>query len=231
MDELIQQKANEHTLHHTAEIDKFETYFSRPELSEDDLTKRFSYRPIKLPNMWRDLKKHFQKHYKPSANCLGSFLLDTVPMCRWILEYNVRENLFKDFVAGITIGIVQIPQGLAFGLLAGLPPIVGLYVSFFPVLIYSLLGTSRHLSLGVYAIVAIMVKAITEGNAGVLYPTPAELASAALNGTMSSSAPLIDPGYLSNDPVQAKMQIGAALSLLTGIIQVSSIFKVKFISC
>jgi MFS superfamily sulfate permease-like transporter len=56
--------------------------------------------------------------------------------------------LVKDIIAGLTIGVIQIPQGMAYSLMAGLPPIIGLYVSLWSVIVYFFLGTSRHLSLG-----------------------------------------------------------------------------------
>ena len=205
-------------------IAKYETYFRRTEINEEELAKRYSYQPIKSQNVWYGAKKYFKKHYRPSLGCLANFALDRVPFCRWIAQYNVREDFVKDLIAGITIGIIQIPQGMAYSLMAGLPPIIGLSVTFFTVLVYSLLGTSRHLSLGIYAIVSLMVKSSTEDLEGVLYPTAEELEHVSKNASMSShgdsSGGLINEKYLSNDPIEAKIMIGASLALLTGIIQV-----------
>ena len=77
--------------------------------------------------------------------------------------------MLKDIISGLTIGVIQIPQGMAIALMAGLPAMVGLYVSFFTVLVYALLGTSRQLSLGVYAIVAIMIKDACDEYEGRLF--------------------------------------------------------------
>ena len=83
-------------------------------------------------------------------------LLTTIfPILNWLTKYNVRENLLNDVVSGITILALHIPQGLAYGRLAGVEPIYGLYVSLFPGIIYSLMGTSRHISIGTYAVVSI----------------------------------------------------------------------------
>lgn len=65
-----------------------------------------------------------------------------------ILSTYKRSDLLQDIIAGLTVGIMHIPQGMAYGLLANLPPIYGLYTSFFPVLFYFFFGTSRHISLG-----------------------------------------------------------------------------------
>lgn len=62
-------------------------------------------------------------------------------------------------MAGITVGVVLIPQGMAYALLAGVSPVYGLYASLVPLLVYSLLGTSRHLAVGVVAIDSLIVAA------------------------------------------------------------------------
>jgi len=53
-----------------------------------------------------------------------------------------------DFSAGLVVGIMLIPQGMAYAMIAGLPPIYGLYTAIIPTIIYSLLGSSRHVSVG-----------------------------------------------------------------------------------
>lgn len=62
-------------------------------------------------------------------------------------------------MAGITVGVVLIPQGMAYALLAGVSPVYGLYASLVPLLVYSLMGTSRHLAVGVVAIDSLIVAA------------------------------------------------------------------------
>ncbi len=74
----------------------------------------------------------------------------------WITSYS-RSYLAGDLNAGITVGIMLVPQGMAYAMLAGLPPVFGLYASIFPLLIYAFLGTSRQLAVGPVAMDSILV--------------------------------------------------------------------------
>jgi len=65
----------------------------------------------------------------------------------------------KDLLAGITVAVMLIPQGMAYAMLAGLPPIYGLYAGLIPMILYPLLGTSKQLSVGPVAMVSILVLA------------------------------------------------------------------------
>ncbi len=74
----------------------------------------------------------------------------------WIRTYG-RGDLRGDLVAGLTVGVMLIPQGMAYALLAGVPPIFGLYASLVPLVVYALLGTSRHLAVGLVAVDSLIV--------------------------------------------------------------------------
>ena len=78
------------------------------------------------------------------------------PIFSWLRTYR-RADFNGDVFAGIITAILLVPQGIAFALLAGLPPQFGLYASILPPLIYAVLGTSRTLSVGPVSIAAIMV--------------------------------------------------------------------------
>ena len=79
-----------------------------------------------------------------------------LPFLDWIKTYD-KSYLSGDISAGLTVGVMLIPQGMAYSMLAGLPPIYGLYASTIPLIIYALLGTSRQLAVGPVAMVALLI--------------------------------------------------------------------------
>lgn len=79
-----------------------------------------------------------------------------LPFMTWLVNYD-RANLRGDVTAGLTTAVMLIPQGMAYAMLAGLPPIHGLYASIVPIAIYALLGTSRQLAVGPVAMVSLLV--------------------------------------------------------------------------
>ncbi|ARV06611.1 sodium-independent anion transporter [Polaribacter sp. SA4-10] len=79
-----------------------------------------------------------------------------IPILEWLPNYN--SSRFKgDFVAGVTVGIILIPQGIAYALIAGLPPIYGLYCALVPQLIYAIFGSSRQVAIGPVAMDSLIV--------------------------------------------------------------------------
>lgn len=79
-----------------------------------------------------------------------------LPILDWGLNYR-SEDLVGDLMAGTIVAIVLIPQGMAYAMLAGLPPQVGLYASMVPMVLYTIFGTSRALSVGPVAIDSLLV--------------------------------------------------------------------------
>lgn len=81
-----------------------------------------------------------------------------LPVLEWLPNYK-RENFKGDLSAGLTVGVMLIPQGMAYAMIAGLPPIYGLYASTVPILLYALMGTSRQLAVGPVAMVSLLTAA------------------------------------------------------------------------
>merc|ERR1712166_833321 len=93
------------------------------------------------------------------------------PILSWFPQYRWRKYLKDDIVAGVTVGVMLIAQGMAYAKLAGLSPEYGLYSSGLPLFIYPLFGTSRHLGIGPVALVSLLVSQVTlsTNNAGHEY--------------------------------------------------------------
>ncbi|CAL5036679.1 unnamed protein product [Urochloa decumbens] len=95
------------------------------------------------------------------------------PIFQWGSAYSPRL-LRSDLVAGLTIASLAIPQGISYAKLANLPPIIGLYSSFVPPLIYSLLGSSRDLAVGPVSIASLVMgsmlrEAVSPDDQPILY--------------------------------------------------------------
>lgn len=95
-----------------------------------------------------------------------------LPILTWAPRYE-RADLRSDLAAGLTVGAMLVPQAMAYALLAGLPPAVGLYAATIPVIVYAVFGTSRQLAVGPVAIVSLLTASalaplVEEGSAGYL---------------------------------------------------------------
>jgi len=81
-----------------------------------------------------------------------------IPILDWLPTYN-SSFLKGDLVAGLTVGVMLIPSGMAYATLAGMPPIYGLYASILPLILYAIFGTSRQMAVGPVAMVALLIAA------------------------------------------------------------------------
>ena len=76
-----------------------------------------------------------------------TWIEQALPIARWMPSYGTTD-LRADLISGVTVGVMLVPQGMAYAVIAGLPPIYGLYAALVPLLVYPLFATSRHLSWG-----------------------------------------------------------------------------------
>jgi len=83
----------------------------------------------------------------------------TIPILEWLPKYNIKQNFKADVIGGVTVGIVLIPQGIAYAIIAGLPPIYGLYSALLPQFMYLLFGTSQRVAVGPVAMDSLIVAA------------------------------------------------------------------------
>jgi SulP family sulfate permease len=151
------------------------------------------------------------------------------PSLEWIKNYK-KADFTGDLSAGLTVGVMLIPQGMAYSMLAGLPPIYGLYASTIPLLIYALLGTSRQLAVGPVAMVALL---ISSGVGALAELGSAEFISyaillALMVGIIQFSMGLFRLGFLVNflsHPVIAGFTSAAAI--IIGFSQLKHLFGIS----
>ncbi len=144
-----------------------------------------------------------------------SLLRGLVPLTGQLRGYD-RGLLKSDLSAGLTVGVMLIPQGMAYALIAGMPPIYGLYASLVPLVVYAFLGTSRQLAVGPVAMVSLLVAAGVGPLAGGDPQRYVELALllALMVGFIQLAMGLLRFGFLTNflsHPVLAGFTSAAAL--------------------
>ncbi|XP_063863916.1 prestin-like [Scylla paramamosain] len=151
-----------------------------------------------------------------------------LPILDWLPKYQPRQAFLGDLIAGLTVGVMAVPQGektdrMAYAMLAHLPPITGLYAGVISGLVYMLLGTSHHISFGVVGSLGVLTaKAI--GNV-VTYETVPGSAAAPLSTTLSTTATLAqglqnftaDGNSTSDHSGYSSVEMVVVLALLTGL--------------
>ncbi len=141
-----------------------------------------------------------------------------LPSIHWLRNYKLSD-LPKDLIAGITVGVVIVPQGMAYAMLAGLPPEYGLYAALVPLLIYLFMGTSRQLAIGPVALDSLLV-AVGLGSLGLVQPENYIVAAiflAFLVGLIQFLFGLLRMGFLVNflsKPVISGFTSAAALIII-----------------
>ncbi|MED5371831.1 MAG: solute carrier family 26 protein [Myxococcota bacterium] len=160
---------------------------------------------------------------------MPQFLTKNLPLLGQLKSYD--GELFKsDLIAGLTTAIMLIPQAMAYAMLAGLDPIVGLYASTIPIILYSLFGTSRQLAVGPVAMVSLLVASgvtplVAEGDAAsyLLYST----ILAGMVGVMQLAMGVVRLGFLVkflSHPVIAGFSSAAAI--IIGLSQLKHVLGV-----
>lgn len=153
--------------------------------------------------------KTFLDHLKVCCSCSTQkakrIALSLFPIASWLPTYRVKEWLLSDIVSGISTGLVAVLQGLAFALLVNIPPSYGLYAAFFPVIVYLFLGTSRHISVGPFPVLSMMLGAV------VMRLVPGDdMNDPNLNNSMSSNLTLDEQ----------RVRVATSVTVLCGIMQV-----------
>ncbi|KAM5190331.1 chloride anion exchanger [Callospermophilus lateralis] len=183
-------------------------------------------RPVYSANTFGEehKKKHrhhktFLDHLKLCCSCSTQkakrIALSFFPIASWLPSYRIKEWLLSDIVSGISTGLVAVLQGLAFALLVTIPPRYGLYAAFFPVIVYFFLGTSKHISVGPFPVLSMMVGAVVTN---VVSDTSTTMESS--NSTENNDLIL----------EQKKLVVATTVTVLSGIIQlILGVLRIGFV--
>uniref|UniRef100_A0A182M3G9 STAS domain-containing protein n=1 Tax=Anopheles culicifacies TaxID=139723 RepID=A0A182M3G9_9DIPT len=195
---------------------------SHPLYQQHQLNEAYQYRKPKR-SLQRELTDRMRK--VDAKTCCTSVF----PLTTWLPEYSWSKDLVRDLISGCTVAVMHIPQGIGYALLANVPPIVGIYMAFFPVLVYFLFGTSRHNSMGTFAVVSIMVGKTVLAYTGTSEPgepprTALEVATAVcfVVGVMQLIMCICRLGVISfllSDTLVSGFTTGAAIHVVTSQIK------------
>ncbi|KAF9881524.1 sulfate permease [Colletotrichum karsti] len=125
--------------------------------------------------------KEWLLEHVPTKDGSARYVKSLFPFTKWILRYNTRW-LISDAIAGVTLGLVVIPQAMAYALLARLSPEYGLYTSFTGAALYWLFGTSKDIAIGATAVVSLLVGKVS---AKVLEEHPGEFSAEEISKTLA----------------------------------------------
>lgn len=162
-----------------------------------------------------------------------SRLTNYLPIIGWLKIYN-RQDFNDDLFAGVITAILLVPQGIAYAILAGLPPELGLYASILPPVLYALFGTSKTLSVGPVSIAAIMIASTLNAPeiSALGNPVQSTIILAAESGLIMLLMALLRMGGLVNfisHPVLTGFTSGASLLIIAS--QLPQLIGLKSPAC
>ncbi|XP_032189428.1 sulfate anion transporter 1 [Mustela erminea] len=183
------------------------------------LVRRRSPRSLGLREM---LKARLWRSCTCSTQRAWTLVQDLLPATRWLRQYHPREALVGDVMSGLVIGIILVPQAIAYSLLAGLQPIYSLYTSFFANLIYFLMGTSHHVSVGIFSLLCLMVGQVVDRELLLAGFGPAQEGPGPGDNSSTINTSTAVAGLRPQDCDQDcyAIRVATALTLVAGIYQV-----------
>jgi sulfate transporter 4 len=108
------------------------------------------------PEQWLDRHRRNLKQAFSGRSC-QDWAEAIIPMASWLKTYDWRNTLLSDMIAGLTVGVMIVPQSMSYAKLAGLPVEYGLYSAIVPVYAYAFFGTSRQLAVGPVALISLLL--------------------------------------------------------------------------
>ncbi|KAF5913297.1 hypothetical protein HPG69_016913 [Diceros bicornis minor] len=174
--------------------------------------------------------KKLQKSCQCSPTKAKNMIFGFLPVLQWLPKYDLKKNILGDVMSGLIVGILLVPQSIAYSLLAGQEPIYGLYTSFFASIIYFLLGTSRHISVGIFGVLCLMIgevvdREVHKAGYDTVYIAPS------LGMVSNGSISLNQTSDRTCDKSCYAIKVGSTVTFMAGIYQVAmGFFQVGFVS-
>ena len=182
-----------------------------------------AYKPTAAPSVPKQVRALLRSHCRFNGLCVGRFFLARVPIIKWIYTYRIRKYLLSDVLSGLTVSMLNIPQGMAYALLALQHPVYGLYNSFLFSFIYPIFGTSRQASLGTFAVISLLTSNAIQELATIA--TMDDSCSNSTNNSSQNSTSAFSPDVLE------KINIATTLTFMVGcIFLIASALRLGFIS-
>ncbi|XP_059506722.1 sulfate transporter isoform X2 [Stegostoma tigrinum] len=190
--------------------------------------KNRKYSPIILEEAERNtlnVKKIAVKKLKKCCSCTPTkakdFFVDLFPVIRWFPKYKWKEWILGDIMSGLIVGVLLVPQSIAYSLLAAQEPIYGLYTSFFACIIYFLMGTSKHISVGIFGVLCLMIGQVVDREVQYF---GYDVNKTAQSEMFNQSTDFCDRSCFA-------IRVGSTLTFMAGVYQIAmGIFQVGFIS-
>ncbi|KAM5298896.1 sulfate transporter [Ctenodactylus gundi] len=174
--------------------------------------------------------RRVQKSCKCSPTKAKNIIFDFLPVLRWLPKYDLKKNILGDLMSGLIVGILLVPQSIAYSLLAGQDPIYGLYTSFFASLIYFLFGTSHHISVGIFGVLCLMIGEVVDRE---LHKADYDTDQIVPSFGMASNGSLL-ANYTSDRICNRScyaIKVGSTVTFMAGVYQVAmGFFQVGFVS-
>ncbi|XP_034447162.1 solute carrier family 26 member 9-like [Hippoglossus hippoglossus] len=183
-------------------VDRPRYVIDRPAYNLPDFDREFDKKSRQFP-----VGEKVKKLFRCSKSRLRSLLFRHLPILSWLPKYKAKDSLLCDVISGVSAGTIQVPQGMAFALLANLPPVNGLYSSFFPLIPYFFMGTAHQMVPGTFAVLSIMVGIVC------LQLAP-ESDFSHFNATLNAT--VVDTEMMN----EVRLGISGTLACLTAIIQI-----------
>ncbi|XP_077183216.1 sulfate transporter [Paroedura picta] len=223
-----------------AEINHVHSTFELAEINDDKpkCRPRISLEPVQRHT---NVKAYLMKKVRKACSCTPARAKDQItsflPVLEWLPKYNLKANILGDLMSGLIVGILLVPQSIAYSLLAGQEPIYGLYTAFFASIIYFLFGTSRHISVGIFGILCLMIGEVVDRE---LHRAGFEMEPSVPSSYHSDMSVYVDNSTLGlmNQTSQVlcdrscyAITVGATVTFVAGIYQVAmGFFQVGFVS-